>query len=146
MGAFGCSTLWTEHKDWARRGPIGTGFFSARPDRSPPNTEVHYRCQGDDAGLLPLGRLVTVLQDPARRAGTKSGRNQGTGPRRGRHQLRLSGGAEELRGSATYYLSAAFGSGIKDHPRLRHSERDRTERHCVLRHSLSWYVHLRYPG
>src|SRR5260370_11820704 len=100
MGAFGGCTLWTEHKDWARRGPIGTGFFSARPGRSPPNTEVHYRCQGDDAALLPLGRLVTVLQDPARRAGTKSGPNQGTGPRRALPTLPLTGGGEEIQRAA----------------------------------------------
>ncbi len=39
------------------------------------------------ARVLPFCGLVTVLQDPARRAGTASGRDPETGTGRSRHQL-----------------------------------------------------------
>ena len=58
---------------------------------------------------------MTVLQNPARGAATKSARYRKTGPRRGGDQLRFGGGVEKLCGLAAHHLSAALRCRVTDH-------------------------------
>jgi len=45
-------------------------FSRAGSDRQDSDPQIHHGTQGRPAGLLPLGGLVTLLQNPARGAGT----------------------------------------------------------------------------
>ena len=121
-------------------------IFPRRTRKAEANSEIHYWAERSLAGLLPLRRLVTVLQDPARRTGTKSAGNPEAGSRRRGHQLRFNRRAQELRRPATYHLSAPLRPRIEDHTCLRHPERNRQAGHAHLRHPVSWCVHHRPAG
>src|SRR4051812_1040126 len=56
---------------------------AAGSTRTAANAGVAARREGDDAGLLPLRGLVTVLQDAARRAARPAGRADAAGDHRG---------------------------------------------------------------
>ena len=64
-----------------------------RPSRAVAHADVPYGTQGADAGLHPVGGLVTVLQDAARGAARPCQRTAEQRPERGRDLLRSSSGA-----------------------------------------------------
>jgi hypothetical protein len=68
-------------------GPAGTRFFGAGPGGPEPDSQIHHGPERGHARVLPFRGLVTVLQDPARRAGTASGRDPAAGSRCSSHQL-----------------------------------------------------------
>ena len=108
MGASTCFALRTENQDRTRSWAADPGFFREGPGRQAANSEIHYGAEGRRARLLPLSGLVTLLQDSARRAGTKSAGYPEAAARRRRHQLRFNGRAQELRRPAAHNLSASL--------------------------------------
>ena len=81
------------------------------------------RAEGRHAGVLPLRRLVTLLQDAARGAARPLRGHHEAGPRPGRDQLRPAGDAEEVRRLARHHVSAALRSRLRDHQALRPAQR-----------------------
>ena len=126
------------HK-WASRVP---DFTLARSERAVADAGVADGTQGSHARLLPVGRLVSVLQDAARRAPDAS---RGSGQERHRtrgRQLRRGAHPRRLFEAPRHYVPAAVRSGIGHHQAVRDSQHDGTrDESTELRHSISRHLH-----
>ena len=139
----------------ATLGPPGrrrrAGFLPHRPDGRGPGPRVADGAERADAGVQPLGRLVTVLQDAARRAAKPLSGPPEPGARRRRRHLRPHCSSGGVRGRPRHRDSAPVRRGLGDHPRLRPPEsgdapgagprRPARDDAPALRHPLPRHVH-----
>ena len=75
-------------------------------ERKATNARQYRRSEGRDVSIFSFGRLVTVLQRPARRAATQPGPDKEGGAGTGGDQLRQPGGAQKFRATTSYHLPA----------------------------------------
>ena len=110
---------------WARRSGTAAPPFSGTDQAGRhPLPRIVAGAEGRDARVLPLRRLVTLLQDAARGAARPLRRHPHAGARPRRHQLRPARDAEEVRRFARNHVPAALRSGLRHHPPLWAAQRD----------------------
>ena len=95
--------------------------FSSETRRAVLDAAVHHGPEGRDARVRPLGRLVTVLQDAARRAARTCQGAQSTGSGARGDQLRLARDPRRIRRSTASRFRCCP-TGLGDDQGVRHPE------------------------